>query len=78
MVEFVFTFIIILAAVTAMAVGVLRGRAPITGSCGGLNNLGVDGACEICGGNPEKCESNSSLDTGRYVNAAEPASPDRH
>jgi uncharacterized protein len=57
MIEFVFTFVILLAVVAAMAIGVMRGRAPISGSCGGLNNLGVDGACEICGGNPAKCDS---------------------
>ena len=57
MIEFILTFVILLAIVAAMSIGVMRGRAPITGSCGGLNNLGVDGACEICGGDPNKCES---------------------
>ena len=57
MIEFFMTFIIFLSVVVIMAVGVLRGRAPISGSCGGLNNLGVDGACEICGGNPSACDS---------------------
>ncbi len=56
MIEFLLTFVILLMVVAAMAIGVIRGRAPISGSCGGLNNLGVDGACEICGGNPAKCE----------------------
>ena len=56
MAEFVFSFIVLLLVVAAMAVGVLRGRRPISGSCGGLNTLGVDGACEICGGNPSACE----------------------
>ncbi len=60
MIEFLFTFIIFLAIMAAMAVGVFRGRAPISGSCGGLANLGVDGACEICGGNPSLCEAQSS------------------
>ena len=56
MIEFVLAFIILIVVVAGMAIGVMRGRPPIAGSCGGLNNLGVDGACEICGGNPEKCE----------------------
>jgi hypothetical protein len=56
MIEFIMSFVILLAVVAAMAIGVIRGRAPISGSCGGLNNLGVDGACEICGGNPAKCD----------------------
>jgi hypothetical protein len=39
-----------------MAVGVMRGRKPIKGSCGGLNTVGMTGACEICGKDPERCE----------------------
>jgi len=58
MIEFVLTFLVFAAVILAMAVGVLHGRAPIAGSCGGLNNLGEAGACEICGGDTSKCESN--------------------
>ena len=60
MIEFILSFFILVAIVTGMAIGVLRGRAPISGSCGGLNNMGVDGACEICGGNPARCEQEGS------------------
>ena len=56
MTVFIFTFIFFLAIVAAMAIGVMGGRAPISGTCGGMNNLGLDGSCEICGGNPEKCD----------------------
>ncbi|MCH2567452.1 MAG: (Na+)-NQR maturation NqrM [Pseudomonadales bacterium] len=59
MVEFALTFVFLLLMVGIMAIGVLSGRHPITGSCGGLNNLGVDGACEICGGDMSKCENAS-------------------
>ncbi len=41
------TFVVFLLAVAAMAVGVMIGRPPIKGSCGGL---GSSGACEICTG----------------------------
>ncbi len=44
-----------LLIVAAMAVGVILGRKPIQGSCGGLAALGIDGECEICGGRPEDC-----------------------
>ena len=64
MVEFLMTFLVFLSVVVIMAVGVMRGRAPISGSCGGLNNLGVDGACDICGGNPSKCETPNGMPTG--------------
>ena len=42
----------------AMAIGVLFGRKPISGSCGGMKRLGMDVECEICGGNPSLCDSN--------------------
>lgn len=59
MIEFLLAFVFLLMIVAAMSIGVMRGRAPISGSCGGLNNLGVDGTCEICGGDPGKCETKS-------------------
>lgn len=57
MIEFFMTFLVFLFVIVIMAVGVMRGRPPIAGSCGGLGAMGVDGACEICGGNPDKCEA---------------------
>lgn len=76
MIEFVLTFIILLATVAAMAVGVMKGRAPISGSCGGLNNLGVDGACEICGGNPANCEQEMPGTRGGNYFDASPGTSD--
>ncbi len=67
MIEFVLAFVVISLVVLGMSVGVLSGRQPIQGSCGGLNNMGVDGACEICGGDPNKCESND--DSGSFYKA---------
>lgn len=40
-----------------MAIGVMHGRKPIKGSCGGLNRVGMNGACEICGNDPAKCDN---------------------
>ena len=40
------TFTILLTVIAAMAIGVLNGRKPISGSCGGLNG----GGCELCSG----------------------------
>jgi uncharacterized protein len=40
------TFLVLLAVIAAMAIGVLNGRKPISGSCGGLNGE----SCPICGG----------------------------
>ncbi len=60
MAEFILSFVILLLLVAGMAIGVIRGRAPISGTCGGLNNIGIEGDCEICGGNPAKCETQES------------------
>lgn len=51
---------LVIFLITAMAIGVLFGRKPIAGTCGGLNNMGTGGACEICGGNPNKCEESNA------------------
>lgn len=73
MIEFLISFVVLLTVVAGMAIGVLNGREPISGSCGGLNNLGVDGACEICGGDPARCETTSEdqPSPGRFFNAME-------
>ncbi len=39
-----------------MAIGVLVANKPVKGSCGGLGNVGLGGECDICGGNPDKCD----------------------
>ncbi|VXC02012.1 ApbE family protein [Pseudomonas sp. 8AS] len=49
-------FGLMLLVVLGMAVGVIFGRKPIAGSCGGIANLGIEKECSICGGNREKCE----------------------
>lgn len=70
MIEFFMTFLVFLLVIVIMAVGVMRGRPPIAGSCGGLGAMGVDGACEICGGNPDKCEAADGADTKRVITNA--------
>ena len=50
-------FFVMLALVAAMAVGVMFGRQPIAGSCGGMKALGMEMECEICGGDPQQCDS---------------------
>lgn len=52
-------FAFMLLVVTAMAVGVIIGRKPITGSCGGMSAIGMDSACDVCGGDKNKCEKES-------------------
>ncbi|WP_148863205.1 (Na+)-NQR maturation NqrM [Marinobacter fonticola] len=54
------TFLLVLAIVAfllvGMSIGVIMGRKPISGTCGGIGALGISGACEICGGDRNKCE----------------------
>jgi len=54
----ILSIFLLLLIVAAMSIGVIFGRKPIQGSCGGLNAVGLKGDCEICGGNPNRCESN--------------------
>ena len=53
----ILAFLFMLFMVSAMAIGVIMGRKPISGSCGGMKALGMDMECEICGGNPAMCET---------------------
>lgn len=53
--SFILVFVFMLVFVGMMAVGVIFGREPIRGSCGGLGQLGIDAECRICGGSPQRC-----------------------
>ena len=50
-------FVLLALVIIAMAIGVILGRNPITGSCGGIGAaLGEKNyECDICG-DPKKCE----------------------
>ena len=58
---FFLAFILVSALVALMAIGVLLGRKPIAGSCGGMKALGMEMECEICGGDVAKCETESQI-----------------
>lgn len=56
-------FLIMLLVVFGMAIGVIMGRKPIAGSCGGIANLGIEkDNCPICGGNQDKCDEANAED----------------
>lgn len=53
---FIFVFAGLMLIILAMSVGVIMGGKPIAGSCGGMASLGMDTACDICGGDKTICE----------------------
>jgi uncharacterized protein len=60
---FILTLVVLLLFVIAMSVGVLMGRKPLKGSCGGVGAaLGEeDYVCDLCGGDPNKCDEQQKL-----------------
>ena len=66
---FLVVFLAMILVVGMMAVGVIMGRKPIAGSCGGIANLGIEKECSICGGSREKCEEINREQKGDVVDA---------
>ena len=56
---FISTFIAIAAFISLMAIGIIMGRKPIKGSCGGQTG---ESGCEICGSNQTQCMSDNTSD----------------
>ena len=55
MLEMFIIFFVLMTIISVMSVGVIFGKKPITGSCGGLANLEPGRECELCGGNRSNC-----------------------
>lgn len=62
MTVFLMTFAIMLLVGLGLAVGVLAGRKPLNGSCGGVGKALAepDYVCSLCGGDEAKCEEERS------------------
>ena len=54
MTYFLITLVVLLLFLSFMAIGVIFGRDPLKGSCGGLGKI-MGNKCEICG-DRDKCE----------------------
>ncbi len=65
MATFILGFILLSLVIAGMAIGVIMGRKPITGSCGGIGAaLGEKNyTCDICGDDPSKCEEQGGEST---------------
>jgi len=53
---FLISLLVVSLVIAGMAIGVIAGREPLKGSCGGMGALGIDTACELCGGDPKRCD----------------------
>jgi hypothetical protein len=56
MATFLVSILVFGFVIAGMAIGVIMGRAPIKGSCGGMGAVGIDAACDLCGGDPQRCD----------------------
>lgn len=65
------SLLVFLLVFAALAIGLIAGRGPIKGSCGGIATMTRED-CAICGGNPAKCESGDPSALAR--DASRPAS----
>jgi len=61
----ILTFIVLSFLVVAMSVGVMMGRKPIAGSCGGMSAVGMDTACDICHGDKDICDEEQEKSKGK-------------
>jgi len=71
---FIIAFGVMLLLVAAMSIGVLMGKKPISGSCGGMSALGMEVACDICAGDKTKCDKEDGSSVSKLdmeYNAAE-------
>ena len=68
---FLIVFAVMALVVLGMSAGVLAGRAPIAGSCGGIANLGTEKQCSICGVVREKCDEVNASSDALVENAAQ-------
>ena len=44
-----FTILIFSIAILGLSIGWIVNKKPLKGSCGGLNAIGLNGECKICG-----------------------------
>ncbi len=65
MLELILAFVVLVLIMVGMAIGVIMGRKPLKGSCGGVGAaLGEkDYTCDLCGDDPKKCEEISQEST---------------
>jgi len=68
---FLLVFVIFAVLLLAMSVGVIFANKPIKGSCGGMGALGMDTACDVCGGDTRRCEEENERQAAQQEQAEE-------
>jgi uncharacterized protein len=65
--ELILAFVVLLLIMAGMAIGVIMGRKPLKGSCGGVGEaLGeTDYTCDLCGDDPNKCDEINQENIGQ-------------
>jgi hypothetical protein len=56
---FLVSLVAIILMMLLMGIGVLMGKEPLKGTCGGLNRFTGDD-CPVCGGDTQKCETSKA------------------
>jgi hypothetical protein len=56
--ELFLAFIVLVLIMVGMAIGVIMGKSPLKGSCGGVGAAlkESDYVCDLCGGDQKKCD----------------------
>lgn len=67
------TLVAMVLVALGLSVGVLAGRKPISGSCGGVGKALGDPnyVCELCGGDEAKCEEQKANPAPVKMNASD-------
>ncbi len=70
MLELTLAFVVLALIMVGMAIGVIMGKKPLKGSCGGVGAaLGeTDYVCDLCGDDPNKCDEISQGDAKSTLN----------
>lgn len=71
---FLIVFCVMAILMAMMAIGVVFNNKPISGSCGGMSALGMDVACDICKGDPAKCDKENEASNEKAANMSYDAS----